>query len=101
LSYFLTEKYRKIYKIILEHIEDMGNIPALISKIDEEDTRNMLTELSMSDIPTQTIDDAIIALKTRKFHIDLKIINAEILNDPTNMDLFTKKNEVKKRNIKK
>ncbi|MDP8200964.1 MAG: DNA primase [Candidatus Tenebribacter burtonii] len=100
LSYFLTEKYRKIYKIILEHIEDMGNIPALISKIDEEDTRNMLTELSMSDIPTQTIDDAIIALKTRKFHIDLKIINAEILNDPTNMDLFTKKNELKREILK-
>jgi len=100
LSYFLTEKYRKIYKIISEHIEDMGNIPALISKIDEEDTRNMLTELSMSDIPTQTIDDAIIALKTRKFHIDLKIINAEILNDPTNMDLFTKKNELKREILK-
>ena len=100
LSYFLTGKYRKIYKIISEHIEDMGNIPALISKIDEEDTRNMLSELSMSDLPTQTIDDAIIALKTRKFHTDLKIINEEILNDPTNMELFAKKNELKKEILK-
>ena len=100
LSYFLTGKYRKIYKIISEHIEDMGNIPALISKIDEEDIRNMLTELSMSDSPTQTIDDAIIALKTRKLHYDLKIINEEILKDPKNMDLFTKKNALKKEILK-
>ncbi|MBT4332251.1 MAG: DNA primase, partial [Candidatus Cloacimonetes bacterium] len=47
-SYFLTEKYRKIYKIMSEQIEDMDNIPALISKIMEEDIRNLLTELSMS-----------------------------------------------------
>ncbi|MCD6177027.1 MAG: DNA primase [Candidatus Cloacimonetes bacterium] len=100
LSYFLTGKYRKIYKIISEHIEDMGNIPALISKIDEEDIRNMLTELSMSDSPAQTIDDAIIALKTRKLHYDLKIINEEILKDPKNMDLFTKKNALKKEILK-
>jgi len=100
LSYFLTGKYRKIYKIISEHIEDMDNIPALISKIVEEDTRNMLTELSLSDPPAQTIDDAIIALKTRKLHTYLIAINAEILNDPTNKDLFAKKSELKKEILK-
>jgi len=100
LSYFLTGKYREIYKIISEHIEDMDNIPALISKIDNESIRDLLTELSMSDSPTQTIDDALIALKTRKFYTDLKAINAEILNDPTNMELFAKKNELKKEILK-
>ncbi len=41
----------------------MDNIPALISKIDDESIRNLLTDLSMSEPPTQTIDDAIITLK--------------------------------------
>ncbi len=99
-SYFLTEKYRKIYKIMSEQIEDMDNIPALISKIMEEDIRNLLTELSMSDPPAQTIDDAIIALKTRKFHLKLKAINDEIINDPTNRELFVKKSELKKEILK-
>jgi len=100
LSYFLTEKYRKIYKIMSEQIEDMDNIPALISKIEEEDIRNLLTELSMSDPPAQTIDDAIIAQKTRKFHLELKVINNQIINDPTNMELFAKKSELKKEILK-
>nr|MDA3813836.1 hypothetical protein [Candidatus Cloacimonadota bacterium] len=100
LSYFLTEKYREIYKIISEHIEEMSNFPALISKIEKEDIRNMLIELSMSDTPVQTIDEAIIALQTRKFHTDLKTINTEILNDPTNMDLFAKKSDIKKEILK-
>ena len=78
----------------------MDNIPALISKIDNEGIRDLLTELSMSDSPTQTIDDTLIALKTRKFHTDLKVINAEILNDPTNMKLFAKKSELKKEILK-
>ena len=30
----------------------------------------------------------------------MKVINAEILNDPTNMDLFAKKNELKKEILK-
>ncbi|NQT65742.1 MAG: DNA primase, partial [FCB group bacterium] len=100
LSYFLTEKYREIYKIISEHIEEMSNFPALISKIEKEDIRNMLIELTMSDTPAQTIDEAIIALKTRKFHTELKTINAEILNDPSNMDLFAKKSDLKKEILK-
>jgi hypothetical protein len=83
-----------------EQIEDMDNIPALISKIMEEDIRNLLTELSMSDPPAQTIDDAIIALKTRKFHLKLKAINDEIINDPTNRELFVKKSELKKEILK-
>ncbi|MBT3755475.1 MAG: DNA primase [Candidatus Cloacimonetes bacterium] len=99
-SYFLTEKYRKIYKIMSEQIEDMDNIPALISKIMEEDIRNLLTELSMSDPPAQTIDDAIIALKTRKLHLDLRALNSEIVNDPTNRELFVKKSELKKEILK-
>ena len=99
-SYFLTEKYREIYKIMSEHIEDMDNIPALISKIDNDGIRDLLTELSMSDSPTQTIDDILIALKTRKFYTNLKAINAEILNDPTNMELHAKKKEIKKELLK-
>ncbi len=99
-SYFLTGKYRKIYKIMSEQIEDMDNIPALISKITEEDIRNLLTELSMSDTPIQTIDDAIIALRTRKYHLELKAINDKIINDPTNMELFAKKSELKKEILK-
>ncbi len=99
-SYFLTEKYREIYKIMSEHIEDMDNIPALISKIEDEDIRNLIIELSMLDPPTQAIDDTIITLKTRKFHIDLRIINAKILNDPANMELHAKKNETKKELLK-
>jgi DNA primase len=100
LSYFLTEKYKEIYKIILEHKENMDNIPALISKIDKENIRNILTELSMLEPPVQTIDDAIIALKTRKLHSDLAALNAKILNDPKNMDLFNKKQELKKEILK-
>ncbi len=99
-SYFLTEKYREIYKIMSEHIKDMDNIPALISKIDEEDVRNLIIELSMSNPPTQTIDDTIITLKTRKFHTDLRAINEKILNDPANMELHAKKNEIKKELLK-
>lgn len=99
-SYFLTEKYRKIYKIIAEHIEVMDNIPALISKITEDDIRNLLTELSMTDPPSQSIDDLTIALKTRKYHTELKTINQKIINDPTNMELFSRKNELKKEILK-
>ena len=99
-SYFLTGKYRKIYKIMSEQIEDMDNIPALISKITEEDIRNLLTELSLSDPPAQTVDEAIIALKTRKFHLELKAINDKIINDPTNMELFAKKSKLKKEILK-
>lgn len=100
LSYFLNGKYREIYKIMSEHIEDMDNIPALISKIDNESIRDLLTELSMLDIPTQTIDDAIIVLKTRRFHADLKAIKEKILNDPKNLELREKKIEIKKEILK-
>lgn len=100
LSYFLTEKYREIFKILSEQIEDMNSIPALISKIDKEDIRNLLTELSMADPPDQSIDDLLIALKTRKLHTELQAINEKILNDPTNMELFAKKNELKKEILK-
>ena len=99
-SYFLTGKYRKIYEIISEQIENMDNIPALISKIDDESIRNLLTDLSMSEPPTQTIDDAIITLKTRKFHLKLKAINEKIIQDPTNRELFAKKSELKKEILK-
>lgn len=99
-SYFLTEKYREIYKIMSEHIEDMDNIPALISKIEDEDIRNLIIELSMSDPPTQAIDDTIITLKTRKFHYDFKIINDKISNDPENRELLLKKSELKKEILK-
>jgi len=100
LSYFFTEKYREIYKLLSEQIEDMENIPALISKIDREDIRNLLTELSITDPPDHSIDDLIIALKTRKLHTELQAINEKILNDPTNMELFTRKNELKKEILK-
>jgi len=99
-SYFLTEKLKRIYEIFSEHIEDMNNIPALISMVDDETIRNLLTELSMSESPAQTIDDALIAIKTRKFHIDLREINSKIINEPTNMELHAKKQELKKELLK-
>ncbi|MCF7858308.1 MAG: DNA primase [Candidatus Cloacimonetes bacterium] len=99
-SYFLTEKNRKIYQVLAENIEKMSNLSALLSKVDDEDLRNTLSEISMMEVQKHTIDEALQALKTRKYHAELKMINEKILKDPTNIELFTKKAELKKKILK-
>jgi DNA primase len=98
-SYFLSEKYKKIYEIVAEHLEKMGQIPSLLETIEDEAIKNAIAELIMADPPKAQIEDVISGLKLRKYQIDLKQINDQILSNPKDMDLFQKKNELKKKII--
>ena len=98
-SYFLSEKYKKIYEIVAEHLEKMGQIPSLLETIEGEAIKNTIADLIMADPPKAQIEDVISGLKLRKYQIELKQINDEILTNPKDMDLFQKKNELKKKII--
>ncbi len=98
-SYFLSEKYKKIYEIVAEHLEKMGQIPSLLETIEDEAIKNTIADLIMADPPKAQIEDVISGLKLRKYQIELKQINDQILTNPKDMDLFQKKNELKKKII--
>lgn len=99
LSYFLSEKYKKIYEIVVEHLEKMGQIPSLLETIEDEAIKNAVAELIMADPPKAQIEDVINGLKLRKYQRELKQINDQILSNPKDMDFFQKKNELKKKII--
>ncbi len=98
-SYFLSEKYKKIYEIVVEHLEKMGQIPSLLETIEDEAIKNTIAELIMADPPKAQIEDVINGLKLRKYQREFKQINDQILSNPKDMDLFPKKNELKKKII--
>ncbi|MBC8415502.1 MAG: DNA primase [Candidatus Cloacimonetes bacterium] len=98
-SYFLSEKYKKIYEIVVEHLEKMGQIPSLLETIEDEAIKNTIAELIMTDPPKAQIEDVINGLKLRKYQREFKQINDQILSNPKDMDLFPKKNELKKKII--
>ena len=98
-SYFLSEKYKKIYEIVVEHLEKMGQIPSLLETIEDEAIKNTIAELIMADPPKARIEGVINNLKLRKYQIELKHINDQILSNPKNIELFQKKNELKKKII--
>jgi hypothetical protein len=77
----------------------MGQIPSLLETIEDEAIKNAIAELIMADPPKAQIEDVISGLKLRKYQIDLKQINDQILSNPKDMDLFQKKNELKKKII--
>ena len=98
-SYFLSEKYKKIYEIVAEHLEKMGQIPSLLETIEDEAIKNVVAELIIADPPKAQIGDVLSGLKLRKYQKELKQINDQILSNPKDMDLFQKKNELKKKII--
>lgn len=98
-SYFLSQKYKKIYEIVAEHLEKMGQIPSLLETIEDEAIKNVVAELIIADPPKAQIGDVLSGLKLRKYQKELKQINDQILSNPKDMDLFQKKNELKKKII--
>ncbi len=96
-SYFLSEKYKEIYELVSEHLEGMGHIPSLLEKIEDENLKNIIAELIISEPPKSPVDEIIKSLKLRKYQNDLEQINEQILTSPKDMELFSRKNELKKK----
>jgi len=96
-SYFLSEKYKEIYELVSEHLEGMGHIPSLLEKIEDENLKNIIAELIISEPTKSPVDEIIKSLKLRKYKNDLEQINEQILTSPKDMELFSRKNELKKK----
>jgi DNA primase len=95
-SYFFSDVYRKIFELLQEHIEDMTQASALIDVTDDLLVQNTISELIMSDAPAVAIDELINDLKLRKHQKELKNIKIRIMENPKDMELISKKKELKK-----
>ncbi|HPR16796.1 MAG TPA: DNA primase [Candidatus Cloacimonadota bacterium] len=96
-TYFFSDTYQSIFKIIQEHIEEMGQISGLVDMTEDEILKNQITELMMIPAPHLTIDELLKNLKLRKFQFELKKINARMHEHPEERELFSQKNELKKK----
>ena len=99
-SYFFTEIYKNIYSLILECFEEMGQASGLLEKVDDKMIQNTIAELMIEDSPEISVEDAINNLKLRKLQRELIQINELIENDSKNMELFSRKKELKKQILK-
>ncbi len=99
-SYFFTEIYKNIYSLILECFEGMGQASGLLEKVDDKMIQNTIAELMIEDPPEISIEDAINNLKLRKLQKELIQINELIENDSKNMELFSRKKELKNKILK-
>ncbi|MCD4797158.1 MAG: DNA primase [Candidatus Cloacimonetes bacterium] len=99
-SYFFTEIYKIIYSLLLECFEGMGQASGLLEKVDDKIIQNTIAELIIEDPPEISIEDAINNLKLRKLQRELVQINELIENDSKNMELFSRKKELKKQILK-
>ncbi|MDO9576536.1 MAG: DNA primase [Candidatus Cloacimonadales bacterium] len=95
-SYFFSDVYSKIFKLLQEHLEDMAQVSALIDLTDDIVVQNTIAELIMSDAPNVAVEELINDLKLRKYQKELKNINSRILENPQDMELTSKKKELKK-----
>jgi len=95
-SYFFSDVYRKIFELSQKHLEDMSQVSALIDLTDDIILQNTISELIISDVPEVEIDELINSLKLRKYQKELNNINARIMENPKDMELFSKKKELKK-----
>ena len=95
-SYFFSDVYSKIFVLLQEHLEDMTQVSALIDLTDDIIVQNTISELIMSEAPAVAIDELVNSLKLRKYQKELNNINERITKNPKDMELFSKKKELKK-----
>jgi DNA primase len=96
-TYFFSDAYRSIYKIVQEYIEEMGQISMLIDKAVDEQQKKIISELLIADVPNVAAKDLINNLKLRKYKHELKTIDARIRNNQDPNKLYKKKIELKKK----
>jgi DNA primase len=99
-SYFFSDVYKKIYELAQEHIEDMTQVSGLINLTDDLIMQNTISEFIMTDAPNIKLEEMINDLKLRKYQKELKDINNRIMNDPKDMELISKKKELKQMLLK-
>ncbi len=96
-TYFFSDEYRNIYKLMQEHIEDMKQISTLLDMTEDDLIKNDITELMMLQTPDIAVEELIKNLKLRKYQTELKDINKRILENPKDRELFSQKNELRKK----
>lgn len=96
-TYFFSDVYKNIYKLIQEHIENMGQVSNLVDLTKDEILKNSITEMIMLPLPTASEVEIIKNLKLRKYQNELKDINARILENPKDRELYSQKIELKKK----
>ena len=95
-SYFFSDVYCSIYKLIQEHIEDMSQASALIDLTQDVSIQNAISHFIMSEPPDVPIEELINDVKLRKYQKELKEINDLIRENPQDAELVSRKKELKK-----
>ncbi|MDN5353910.1 MAG: primase [Candidatus Cloacimonadota bacterium] len=99
-DYFLSEKYRKIYELLIDKMFEIDNINVLIGEMEDEQIRNTLTDILLEEMPNTSIAEVTSSLKIRQLKKELQQINLELQNGDMNENLLKRKAEIKKEIIK-
>ncbi|HCX74004.1 MAG TPA: DNA primase [Candidatus Cloacimonas sp.] len=99
-DYFLSEKYRKIYELLIDKMFEIDNINVLIGEMEDEQIRNTLTDILLEEMPNTSIAEVTSSLKIRQLKRELQQINLELQNGDMNENLLKRKAEIKKEIIK-
>ncbi len=96
-DYFFTNEYRYIFEKLCVCVAEMKKTESIIEMIDNEEIRNMLSEMMMEDTPDVPVEEITAQLLTRKHLRELKSLEEKISKDIDNIELIQKKEKIKKR----
>ena len=77
-SYFISDEYKEIYRILIDNEDIIDDSSMLLSVIENDNTRNKVGRILLEEPRNESIEDLVQQMTVRKHQRDLKQLNKEI-----------------------
>lgn len=96
-GYFLSVRYKNLYEIISENIDKIQKFSSFIDELEDDELRNLLTDMMMEKIVIESLEEALKSVKIRKYEFESKKCDQLINQGKADNKILKKKMQLQKK----